>query len=814
MKGIQWVLLTSVVLLALVGCSFSGNELVDVGQPVWNGQDSIPLEPGQPVGQTFVAQHGGLKGIEFYLVPDDTPAQSLTLHLRAEPQAKTDLATTSLPLPSGAAPGFYRFSFPPQSTSHGQYYYAFVDAAEPGITVALSVGDTYLDGAAYQNHEPLDAQTTFSLAYAPGLVILDLVRATFGWLGLLAAAGLLFVVPGWALLAWLLPTWPLSGRNLSWAEMLGLAVGVSLALYPVLFLLTDLVGLHLGPLYAWGPAVLGVAALVWRYRSWRPRQAWVRLRAGAQSKALWPDLTLLVLLGLVFGVRLLVVRTLDVPMWGDSYQHTLIAQLLVDKNGLFDSWEPYTGIDRFSYHFGFHSASAVLHWLTGLSPIKSTLWAGQLLNGLAILALYPLATRVTGSRWGGVWAVLLAGLLSPMPMSYTNWGRYTQLAGQAILPAAAWLTWEAVDKPERDGRLLALTILVGGGLALTHYRVLIFYGVFVLALALVTLRRDTWREMFFRLGWIAVGAGALFLPWFVNAFGAGFINIFWIQATTLPSQAHPFTWQYNAIGGLETFLAPVWWLAMLLGLGIGLWHRRRGVLLAGLWWFLLLVLTNPAWLSLPGSGIISNFALFVSIYIPAAMFSGVLVAHLVGLVDGRKWALALVAFATVLLGLWGIRERMEDINPIPHALVTRSDVRAAAWIQANTPPEARFLTNSFFAFGGGAIVGSDGGWWLPLLAKRSNTVPPLNYSSDLPADSDYRQRIDELARQVQAHRLDAPEILTLLRAEGVTHVYIGQRQGRVNYAGEQILDPEQLVRSDNYDLVYHQDRVWIFALDP
>ncbi|MGD8462769.1 MAG: hypothetical protein PVI09_02790 [Anaerolineae bacterium] len=802
-------LLLGLVLLALAGCSFNNGAMVDADQPLQSQAAGLVLEPGQPVGQTFVARHAGLAGIEFFLRPaGDTPSE-LVLHVRTDPLAASDLRSAAVTVPAGAQPGFYRFSFPSLSGSHGQYYYAFLDSRTPGATVAQAGGGAYLDGAAHQAHQPLDAQTAFRLAYAPGPLLLDLFFAALQGIGLLLVASWLLVVPGWALLAWLLPD-----RQLNWAERLGLSAGVGLSLYPLLFLWTDLVGLHLGALYAWLPPLLGLVALVWRYRTWRPAHGWRALRQWARTRALWPDLALLVLLGLVFGVRLLVVRSLDVPMWGDSYQHTMIVQLLADNGGLFDSWLPYAAIDRFAYHFGFHSVAAAFHWITGQPAIDTTLAMGQLLNGLAVVALYPLAVRVTGSRWGGVWAMLLAGLLSPMPMFFVNWGRYTQLAGLTILPAAVWLTWEIGAISDHKWRPLALVALVVAGLSLTHYRVLIFYVLFVVVLLPTLWRRETWRETTLRFAAVALGSGLLVLPWFVRTFGASLAEIFWKQATTLPSQANSFTWTYNALGDPSSFLALGWWVAMIVGLGLGLWLHRRNVLVAGLWWLLLLIVTNPAWFNLPGTGIITNFALFISIYIPAGLFFGVLAAQLAQSTAKKQWARVLVALCVVLLGLWGFRDRMGDLHPESHALATRPDLRAAAWIQANTPPESRFWVNSFFAFGGGAVVGSDGGWWLPLLASRSNTVPPLNYSTDLPADSAYRQQINALQLQVKEQGLDNPAVIARLCEDGITHVYIGQRQGKVNAPADQAIDPQQLLANSEYELVYRQDRVWIFALCP
>ncbi|RPI51886.1 MAG: hypothetical protein EHM56_08990, partial [Chloroflexi bacterium] len=206
------------LLLALAGCSFSRGKLLDADQPSWDQGSEMSLEPGRPVGQTFVAQHGGLAGVELLLMADPGTTPTLTLHLRSDPQATGDLASASLQLAGGHAPGFYRFSFPAQGDSHGRYYYAFLEAAEPGAQVATGGGEAYLNGAAYAGHQPRDRQLAFGLAYDPGQTVLDLLGAGVAGLGLLLATGLLFVVPGWALLNWLL-----RGQALIWPVRLGLA---------------------------------------------------------------------------------------------------------------------------------------------------------------------------------------------------------------------------------------------------------------------------------------------------------------------------------------------------------------------------------------------------------------------------------------------------------------------------------------------------------------------------------------------------------------------------------------------------------------
>jgi len=155
---------------------------------------------------------------------------------------------------------------------------------------------------------------------------------------------------------------------------------------------------------------------------------------------------------------------------------------------------------------------------------------------------------------------------------------------------------------------------------------------------------------------------------------------------------------------------------------------------------------------------------------------------------------------------------LRDFNVMAGALATRPDIRAAEWIQENTPQDARFLVNSFFAYGDTVIVGSDGGWWLPLLSQRQTTLPPLTYGSEGGPHPDYIQWINALTTEIQNKGIAHPDVLALLRARGITYVYIGQRQGRVNYGGPYVLDPKQLLASPNFRLVYHQDRVWVFEV--
>ncbi len=808
-------------LLAATGCS----AITRYDQPLRDG--FIALEGDHTAGQTFVARYRGLQGVMVYLAPQAPGTGSLVLHLRPGPQKAPDLLSASLPEEEIQAPGFYRFQFPPLKASNQQDYYFYLENQGDGsFQVGAAPGNSYISGSSYQDGKAQDSQLSFRLAYDPLQMAIGLGKEFLTWLLWLLAGLVLFVLPGWAVCSLLLSGW--SGMH--WAERFGLAGGLSLAIYPILLLWTGLLGMHLGLLYAWLPPVAGLLLLAWRQIAARRNRivpTGAPLPAPSQVRRSWlPDFAFLVISGLIFATRFWAIRNLDAPMWGDSYQHALITQLILDHGGLFNSWAPYADLQTFTYHFGFHTLAAVFAWVTHLTASQATLWTGQIINAFAVIFLYPLALRLHPSRWAGVAAVLVAGLIAPMPMVYVNWGRYTQLTGQAILPAAVWLTWVFLEskKSRTDWGMAALLWIVLAGLALAHYRILIFYVIFLFVFFLLYLRRDN-RWVLVQRGLLAgLGGGLIFLPWFIHVFSGTILKLFARQVTTSAAQSAGYFQQTNIIGDLFIFLPPLLWLLLPLAAGWGLWRRNRGIALVSLWWLLLFFAANPNWFNLPGTGTIGNFAVFIAVYIPAGVVLGAASGWFIEALQPAespavsaaglgRWLPALAACIAIAIGVWGARERLGDVQIAQSALVTRPDLRAAGWIRENTPEKARFLVNTFFAFGDTRVVGSDAGWWLPLLANRSTTLPPINYGFEQEPFPNYRDWVEALPAEIQAKGADNPEILAMLKDRGIAYVYIGQQHGSVNNAAAEILQPDTLAASPAYSLVYHQDRVWIFKVN-
>ncbi len=264
-------------------------------------------------------------------------------------------------------------------------------------------------------------------------------------------------------------------------------------------------------------------------------------------------------------------------MWGDSYQHSVITQLIVDHGGLFTSWQPYAELESFTYHFGFHSLSAVYHWITGLPAHLSVMWVGQILNAFAVICLYPLALRMNRNPWSGVAAVFFAALLSAMPMFYVNWGRYTQLTGLVILPALVWATWTASDESGTSRRNIAFAALLLAGLGLTHYRVLIFAAGWFLALILVNSFSGGFKKTLLYLLVIGILAGLLLTPWLLRILRSDFLD--WI-ITLFPRSINPAVISRPAENPFA-YLPRLTWFVLPLLVGWGLWRRNPATALVG-----------------------------------------------------------------------------------------------------------------------------------------------------------------------------------------------------------------------------------------
>jgi len=635
-------------------------------------------------------------------------------------------------------------------------------------------------------------------------MILDIAAA--GFLGFL-----LYIVPGLVVLSLFQ-----KGRDLTWDMALGLAPGLSLSLYPLLFLAFRMLGIAPGRVVPWSLIGLSVAALAAR-KFLPPTPA---PPPGSQETPLRWDpgagWALILLLILLFGLRLYVVRGMAAPAWGDSVQHAMIVRLFLDHGGLFTDWAPYAPFSTFTYHYGFHSAAAAWAWMSGADTARAVLAAGQVMNFLAVLAVYPLAVRWAGRRWSGIGAILAGGLLSVMPAFYTNWGRYTQLYGMVLLPTTIYFLDVWWKRPgRRDYGALALMGILLSALHLSHYRVSVLAAAAIVTWALrgLWIHRHVLKEWIFRVtlsGFTAAASILTVVPWLRSvktANPSGFVS----QAFSLQrvSMANDFqVWKH-----IDFYLGDVTWLAALAALGVALWIKRSLALDLLFWAAAVFIVTNPDLLGLPGAGYVSNILVMISLYIPISILLGWAAGTLLGGLKAWRPGRILRAGGLAVLLIAGVRTQLRVIDPF-FQMVTPADLSAFSWIRRKAPPDALFLVNAFIVPNSISVVGSDAGWFLPLYTARRITLPPLLYFQEKLQPPLTPSSIVEFTRDVK-NSMGAPSALReVLQRAGVTHVFLGEKRGRVGYETEELIPEAWLWTNRDFSLLYERGsaQIWRFKV--
>jgi len=617
-----------VVLFLTAGCTTMSDP--EASQE-YNRQVVGVLGPQQTIGQSFVSRRPNLNGITIWVSnPDDSQSAALQATLFASAASPPEsLYTTTIQVAPQSAHTFIYIHIPRQSPDPQQSYYLEL-ASNTSLQIDGRGEDAYVQGSAHFNGQPLEADLAFRLTYDynPSALLEDLR----GW----AAQSpeiliflLLLLLPGWLLLDLL------NLRSLfSASEQATLAIGCSLALIPLVMLWTSTLGLHWNitsvRIAAW---VLLALTLVRGFLSrFSPRLPVAKSDSNQRMERLPKSMTGIILASIFFlalGVRLAMVRDLATPAWVDSIHHGLITRLILDQGAFPTTYQPYLTIDPHVYHPGFHSIVAVFCWLTGLDIASALGLSGQILNALTVPAVFLLTRTLTKDSRAGLIAALVTGFLTPMPAYLASWGRFTHLTGLVILPALFTLVYRA-SKATRP-RWLRLAIvggLVAAGLFLVHYRALAFALLLIFAYALTRipawfLHRDPSAKPFLiSISLTGISAVLVTLPWLLPFLQNILLPRLAPVVTTTMEPFADFSWRFLSTAYGKQALA-------LAALGL-IWAIIRMKSFAAtilLWVASLLILANLGALGLPGSDLVNNTSVVISLFMPVSVAAGFLVSQ-------------------------------------------------------------------------------------------------------------------------------------------------------------------------------------------
>ncbi len=523
--------------------------------------------------------------------------------------------------------------------------------------------------------------------------MLDFVRMAVG-------VAAIFILPGYALLA-------VARRQLDLdaVDAFCMALGVTLAAIPLALYATTLLGVQQGKWLVVGLLALCALIIVWDWRVPRTNGPFIV----STTYPMYGALTLVFLLTLIG--RLWGVQGIEFPLWTDPYGHTIITQLIVDTGMIPTTYEPYAPIHEFTYHFGFHALSAWLHWVTDIPVPQSLVIVGQILNAMVVPTTYIFVQRLFNRRNAGLAAAVIVGLLSHMPMQFVNWGRYTQLDGQILLPVAIVLYLAILRTEHPHWRTRLLTALTFAGLFFAHYRIFVFGALLVAILfVLAYLWPKRWGQQEVHASFknalsnsvlMSIVGLLVLAPWLWRLAGGFGGNYARTVVGGYQEEAHG-TYFGFALSELTDFgMHSYLWGVAALGMLWGLWRREKIVLALLLWVIVTFAGANLHLINF--TPLYSNTIVVLTLYLPVAALGGYLVSEVVNWLAQRfdikinrspLWATGLLV-AVLIMGGYAVSRDLRMVAP-DNGFVRAGDLVAMEWVRQEIPPDALFYIATFF----------------------------------------------------------------------------------------------------------------------
>ena len=770
------------------------------------------LQETSQVRQTFIPRHDGLTEVEVMIVrpPEGESAGRLAMQLLdSNGQTVGARSFESRDLFHNQTVNLH---FPPQAGSAGQPYTLLIagtagnDASVWGYDL-----DVYKEGELTMVGEETAAQelrltTRYQLSFAAAIEALAGTVWANG--GLMLLALVFMFLPGCLLLVggsrWL--------PRLDPAAWLGLALALGVASWPVIWLWLTVFGGRWRAWSLWFVLILGWAFVVWKLVGRGEKKTHDGQAAGGAmalrsrvrhqvSRITWHHLLLLLILLLGLAVRLLAVRDLAFPPWVDSSRHALITAVMAESGQTIQDYSPYLEVDRFLYHFGFHTLSASLAQMIDVPLPGLLLILGQLINALVPLTVYAAVYLLVRRSGAALLAAFLVALPFFFPGYYATWGRMTQLTALLVMAAALAVTWQLIRGARIWRRAWWFVALLVAGLFLIHFRLFLLY---------LVLAGLTWLISRGRHGkWLALAAGVtalLVAPHMVRLV----TETRGVTLTRTIAGYNDFPLGYVTIGWERAFLilaAASLILAALAGLRGRAWAWLPLTLAA--WAGLVTLLLSGQKLGLPETSLVNLNSAYISAFLPLVI--------ILAITAGRIWRwlryrprplqagaaiIAGVALAAALL--FGIRQQITIINPVT-ILAWTQDVDGLNWLEEHVGDPAAGpakVAVSSWLWLGQTWTGSDGGAWIVPLTGIASTTPPADYIYNRSLVRD----VNEFNKQASA-TLDwsDPSAADWLQDQGVTHLYVGAKGG--------YFDPASLARNPKLQMLYGADGVFVFTTE-
>ncbi|HSN94522.1 MAG TPA: hypothetical protein VLR89_05620 [Anaerolineaceae bacterium] len=484
----------------------------------------------------------------------------------------------------------------------------------------------------------------------------------------------------------------------------------------------------------------------------------------------------------------------------DSMHHTLIPDLII-KNGMLPSnYEQYAPVLTFSYHFGYHIFIAVLSLLSGVKTTALVIASTGILMAMITFAAGAVVFQFTRKTVPSlISAMVIAGIFC-FPSYTVYWGRFPQLLGTII--GFAWIScldfWRR--ETQQSFKLALLLGLMTLALFISHYRIctaFLFFGIIYLTFNIQIFKsKQRIGEVFLAVTVFAVAT----LPWLINLLQAPGIG-YPFQMVENGTAINNLFFSLDRLGPYIKDTLSITIIALtIIFLSLGIIRKNKEIIILGIWVVIMIVVTRPAILG----NYIDPVSMAMASYVPLSLIIGLGSAELFQILPAKMNLGVQVIF--ILLSIAGLVQgfnRWANIDLSLNTFVNTGDLKAAEWIKANTPSNSKFLIYPYkFEFSDEMVVGLDAGYWLPVIAQRATTAPPMVYNIErLSAPA---ANLDSVKAASVAADLRDVNNLEWLRSKGIEYYYLDTQK---NYPAN-----TAVILSQGWKIVYSAEQVTIYKL--
>lgn len=789
-------------------------------------KDSIGIvDQTHTVEQTFYTSQFRIDGLYLWLgsTPENNSGNGVIFIELYNPAEEPSLyASASIKAGKFQLDQPIHVEFSPLRKVKSKSFKVVIRSSGAAIQVFGRAEDAYAHGRAFQDSYPLPGDIAFRIIYQYDFEsFFHDIRSTSNHLNLVTVAVLFFFVPGYLLLSVIKIK-----QFFNVPEIISLSIGWSITLPVVIIQWTSVFHFRWNQKLVWIIYFfLALICILYLARSmFKSMNAWLLSRNLFKDGVIKTienvrkyriSLCLLCIFLITLIIRLIIIRDLAAPPWVDPVHHALLTRIIMEQGQLPNTYSPYVSADNARYHPGYHAMLAVFQWLSGSDMVSGMLIFGQILNALMVLSVFLFTVSLTRNSKTGLLAALIAGVFTPMPAYYTSWGRYTQLAGLVIMPSAIallrfCLTPDFIHIEKKSVRLSIFfsTGILCAGLFITHYRVIVFLGLFLAAWFMVRHIGNLIRHhskniiihdyliimtiifisMLIAAPWLQGALAELILPKIESSLKAD-TSFF----------GHSWSYLTAASGTWTLYLACA-------GILLGIFTRKRFVWVIIIWVIFLFLMANLNILRLPMSGLINNTSVEISLFLPIAVLAGYISESIIDKIGtffhgiSHLVYLGVVIVGIIVLSFIGIQKILPILNQ-DTILMRQADLPAMKWIEKNISIDQTILINPF-PWGYGLYTGADGGFWITPLTGRKTIPPPLLYGFD--TRREIIHNVTQLGKEAFLKSANPVELYNFLVMNDIQYIYIGAKGGE--------LSPSRLKNSQLFNPIYSKDGVWIFSV--